>query len=471
MYRIRTADKGRPLIINDKLIEEYSDGEVDTLHKKNLLSLGEDRYLTTLMTKHFPQMSYKFVPQALAHTAAPEEWSVLLSQRRRWINSTIHNLAELVFLKDMCGFCCFSMRFVVFIDLFGTIILPATCAYLGYLIYKVATKSGQFPLVSIIMLAAVYGLQAVIFIVKRQWQHIGWMIIYIVAFPIYSFVLPIYSFWKQDDFSWGSTRLIVEEKGSHKVVAMDHDDGFDARSVPLMRWDDYAAENNLPGRRGVNYTEKYDGGFGYDEPSMEMDEIRSVVSSVKHGSVVNYGGGLAMNPAMAPRASMYSLGGGSMMNQGAPMHPGHGRNSSLGNLSNTDPYRRPMSQAYPVISNSTDNLMHASNPNLSNPALRSRSALGYSAMPSMSRPVSSVNLLGGQDRRGSQVNFMDGPKNGPSDQDIIQAVRECLQEVDLERVTKKHVVALAELKLQGQLSPDRKQFLYQAIDAELERMD
>src|ERR1700750_3351563 len=159
MYRIRSADKGKPLIISNEVIGEYSDGDVDTLHKKNLLSLGEDRYLTTLMTKHFPHMSYKFVPSALAHTAAPEEWGILLSQRRRWINSTIHNLAELVWLKEMCGFCCFSMRFVVFIALFGTITLPATSRYVGYLIYKVATHSGQFPLISLIMIASVYGLQ------------------------------------------------------------------------------------------------------------------------------------------------------------------------------------------------------------------------------------------------------------------------------------------------------------------------
>src|ERR1700760_1399437 len=119
MYRLRTADKGRPLIISDKVIHDYSDGVVDTLHKKNLLSLGEDRYLTTLMTKHFPSMSFKFVPDAYALTAAPETWGVLLSQRRRWINSTIHNLAELMFLDELCGMCCFSMRFVVFMDLFG----------------------------------------------------------------------------------------------------------------------------------------------------------------------------------------------------------------------------------------------------------------------------------------------------------------------------------------------------------------
>lgn len=122
MYRIRTADKGRPLIISNRIIDEYSENNVDTLHKKNLLQLGEDRYFTTIMMKHFPLFKMKFTPDAIAHTVAPDRWSVLLSQRRRWINSTIHNLLELVGLGELCGFCCFSMRFVVFIDLIGTIV-------------------------------------------------------------------------------------------------------------------------------------------------------------------------------------------------------------------------------------------------------------------------------------------------------------------------------------------------------------
>ena len=286
MYRLRTADKGRPLIISDKILREYDVGNVDTLHKKNLLSLGEDRFLTTLMTKHFPYMSYKFIPDAFASTAAPETWSVLISQRRRWINSTIHNLAELVFLDELCGFCCFSMRFVVFIDLFGTIILPATCAYLGYLIYKVATHQGQFPLISVVMIAAVYGLQAIIFIIKRQWQHIGWMIIYILAFPIYAFVLPVYSFWNQDNFTWGSTRIVIGEKGSKQVVAVE-DEGFDTRSIPLQRWDEYAATNNLPGRRGVIVEKSgaYPGSYD-DQNAYEMDDMHSVYSSVKPASTI-----------------------------------------------------------------------------------------------------------------------------------------------------------------------------------------
>jgi cellulose synthase/poly-beta-1,6-N-acetylglucosamine synthase-like glycosyltransferase len=87
-----------------------------------LFSLGEDRFLTTLMMKHFPTFKTKFTPDAVAHTVAPESWRILFSQRRRWINSTVHNLCELVLLPELFGFCCFSMRFFVFIDLLGTLV-------------------------------------------------------------------------------------------------------------------------------------------------------------------------------------------------------------------------------------------------------------------------------------------------------------------------------------------------------------
>ena len=130
-YRLRSPDTHKPLFIAQQVIDDYSENRVDTLHMKNLLHLGEDRYLTTLLLKHFSNYKTQFVRDAHAYTVAPDEWSVLLSQRRRWINSTIHNLAELVFLDRLCGFCCFSMRFIVFIDLFSTITQPVTVAYVS----------------------------------------------------------------------------------------------------------------------------------------------------------------------------------------------------------------------------------------------------------------------------------------------------------------------------------------------------
>ncbi|KAJ1665850.1 hypothetical protein IW140_002931 [Coemansia sp. RSA 1813] len=239
MYRLRSRD-GKPLLIAKPVLEAYSELHVDTLHKKNLLSLGEDRYLTTLMMKHFPQFKLKFIQDAKCKTIAPEKWAVLMSQRRRWINSTIHNLAELMFLPDLCGFCCFSMRFVVFLDLFGTLTMPTTLFYFAYLIYIAVTGLADVGIISLILIAAIYGVQAIIFILRREWQHIGWMIIYLLAYPLWSFVLPVYSFWHMDDFSWGNTRVVVGD-GKRKLIVSD-DKAFDPKSIPQRRWGEYEAD-------------------------------------------------------------------------------------------------------------------------------------------------------------------------------------------------------------------------------------
>ncbi|KAJ2488868.1 hypothetical protein IWW37_004454 [Coemansia sp. RSA 2050] len=244
MYRLRTVD-GKPLLVAKPVLEAYSELHVDTLHKKNLLSLGEDRYLTTLMMKHFPQYKLKFIQDAKCRTIAPEKWSVLMSQRRRWINSTIHNLAELMFLPNMCGFCFFSMRFVVFLDLFGTVTMPTTLIYFGYLIYIAVTKIADVGYISLILIGAIYGLQAIIFLLRREWQHIGWMLIYLLAYPLWSFVLPIYSFWHMDDFSWGNTRVVVDD-GKRKIIVSD-DKPFDPASIPQRRWMEYEKELAVAG--------------------------------------------------------------------------------------------------------------------------------------------------------------------------------------------------------------------------------
>lgn len=176
MYRIRAAETGKPLFVSREIVEAYAEIRVDTLHMKNLLHLGEDRYLTTLLLKHHPTYKTKFIFDAHCATIAPDSWAVFLSQRRRWINSTIHNLAELIPMQQLCGFCCFSMRFVVFLDLLSTIIAPVTVVYLVYLGYTLATTQSKLPIFALVLLAAVYGLQAIIFMLRRKWEMV-WLLL------------------------------------------------------------------------------------------------------------------------------------------------------------------------------------------------------------------------------------------------------------------------------------------------------
>jgi chitin synthase len=240
MYRIRAAETGKPLFVSKEVVEAYQEIRVDTLHTKNLLHLGEDRYLTTLLIKFHSKYKTKYTMRAKAWTVAPDSWSVFMSQRRRWINSTVHNLVELIPLQQLCGFCCFSMRFIVFMDLISTVVQPVIVVYIGYLIYSLVWTPDIVPVTAFILLGAIYGLQAVIFIVRRKWEMIGWMLIYIVATPVFAFGLPLYAFWHMDDFSWGNTRVVTGEAGQKVVVS---DEGkFDPASIPKKRWEEYQAE-------------------------------------------------------------------------------------------------------------------------------------------------------------------------------------------------------------------------------------
>jgi chitin synthase len=68
------------------------------------------------------------------------------------------------------------------------------------------------------------------------------------------------------------------------------------------------------------------------------------------------------------------------------------------------------------------------------------------------------------------IDFRTPATAGPDDAAIVEAVRACLAEVDLDSVTKKQVRALVEQRLQTELAGDRKAFLDRSIDNELANM-
>jgi chitin synthase len=322
MYRIRAAETGKPLFVSKEVVEGYAVNRVDTLHMKNLLHLGEDRYLTTLLLKHHSKYKTKFIFRAQAWTIAPDSWTVFLSQRRRWINSTVHNLVELMPLQQLCGFCCFSMRFVVFIDLLSTVVQPVLMGYIAYLVYLLVTDSSVVPLTAFILLGAIYGLQAIIFIARRKWEMVGWMIVYIIATPIFSFALPLYAFWHMDDFSWGNTRIVVGEKGQKLVIS---DEGkFDPASIPKKRWEDYQAELwELHSQ--YQETMSAAGGAGWRDDQSEASGM-SFARSARVGAQTPMSMGMGINPVMS-RASLAPTAYGALT--GEDMRGGVADTSSL----------------------------------------------------------------------------------------------------------------------------------------------
>lgn len=178
MFRIKAPKNGAwvPLLANPDIILEYNQNVVTTLHEKNLLLLGEDRFLSTLMLRTFPKRQMMFVPQARCRTIVPDEFKVLLSQRRRWINSTIHNLMELVLVSDLCGIACLSMQFSIFVDLIAALVLPAAIVMTIYLIISSALSTNP-QWTSLGLLICILFLPAILIgITTLKFVYIAWMI-------------------------------------------------------------------------------------------------------------------------------------------------------------------------------------------------------------------------------------------------------------------------------------------------------
>ncbi|KAE8271834.1 hypothetical protein A4X09_0g490 [Tilletia walkeri] len=329
-YRIK-APKGPngywvPILANPDIVEHYSENVVDTLHKKNLLLLGEDRYLTTLMLKTFPKRKMMFVPQAVCKTVVPDTFWILLSQRRRWINSTVHNLAELIQVQDLCGTFCFSMRFVIFMELVGTLVLPAALAFTLYVVVIATIPSKPFPLIPLILLGVLFGLPGVLIIVtSKRLNYVFWMLVYLLSLPIWNFVFPAYAFWHMDDFSWGATRVVQGDKGGHHG---DAEGKFDPTNIVMKRWAEFERERRW--KSGTHSRDStYDVVHRAPTPERQGSTRYSLVSSDTFSSNpspldANGRTGLLAGAAVGPPQSG---GGMSMLELPAPLGPDGNRRS------------------------------------------------------------------------------------------------------------------------------------------------
>ena len=210
MYRLYTEEL-QPLLACDNIFRAYSRNDISSLHERNLYELGEDRMLTTLMLQEFHAMQLSFVPEATCWTIVPHTFQILKSQRRRWINSTLHNMCELLKVETMCGVCFFSMKMVVLFDLLSTFLLPSGCVYLYYILVE-AIRNDQEPLSPLQIVAFAYvGVMTLPFVVRAQWDYFVWFFVFLVGgVPVFYFYLPIYAFWHMDDLSWGKTRQVQQ---------------------------------------------------------------------------------------------------------------------------------------------------------------------------------------------------------------------------------------------------------------------
>lgn len=230
-----------------------------SIWEKNQLDLGEDRTLTTLLLEHGWDTGY--VPRAVARTDAPVTLVGLIKQRRRWINSTTVNMANL--LQKVHRPATFPLIISLGLELVTSFLLPTAILQLFIqigrdmhinmaillagivlwglllvtlslttkvekmeywfhastiigaammavmLIYIVQDIGNVFNKywVEVIVMVSWLGLVMAASIVHGQWRavfNIVAPVVFILMSPMMYIIIPIYAICNFDDVSWGT---------------------------------------------------------------------------------------------------------------------------------------------------------------------------------------------------------------------------------------------------------------------------
>ena len=104
--------------------------------------------------------------------------------------------------------------------------------------------------IPLFLLAAILGLPALLILfTARHPIYILWFLIYLLALPVWNFVLPVYAYWHMDDFSWGETRKV---DGPGKEDHGKTEGTFDASHIFMKRWHEFELERVTKADRLVN---------------------------------------------------------------------------------------------------------------------------------------------------------------------------------------------------------------------------
>jgi chitin synthase len=135
------------------------------------------------------------------------------------------------------------MQFVVFMELVGTVVLPAAISFTIYLIV-ISFFVTPVPIIPLLLLAAILGLPAILIaLTTRKMVYVGWMCVYLFSLPIWNFILPAYAYWHFDDFSWGQTRVLEGAAGKEKGEDHGRREGeFDSSGISMKKFDEWVKQ-------------------------------------------------------------------------------------------------------------------------------------------------------------------------------------------------------------------------------------
>lgn len=202
LLKLKQDDKA---LINMNILNKYTK-EANSLYQKNLLELGEDRYLTILIIQEYPNNNLAYISDAKCFTNVPNSFKILLDQRRRWTNSLITCLMLLglepprqSIIKHI------KMYLLIIMELFIIFILPLVIV-IGFVNTIVSITVQGYSFLPVVITTIIILLNLIITILVARIDMILKFVPFFLFLPIFSILIPLYSIANLDNLKWGLTR-------------------------------------------------------------------------------------------------------------------------------------------------------------------------------------------------------------------------------------------------------------------------
>jgi chitin synthase len=214
LFRLKQNDEPT---INTNIISKYTK-EAEGIYERNLLDLGEDRYLTILIIQEYPTKHLAYISEAKSYTNVPNTFNILIDQRRRWTNSLITCLILLAtkpprqnIIKHL------SMYLIITMELFIIFLLPLVIV-IGLINSVISITIQGYSLLPVVITVIIILIN---FIITVFVVRIDMMIRFVPFFtylPVFSIIIPLYSIINLDNLKWGLTRDTVAIVNSNENI-------------------------------------------------------------------------------------------------------------------------------------------------------------------------------------------------------------------------------------------------------------
>ncbi|KAF9988485.1 hypothetical protein BGZ65_002971 [Modicella reniformis] len=200
-----------PILVHPDVVSSFVNHNTRTPHERRLvLHGGEDRYLTGLLHRAFPNRRIMSLPHATYTFTVPADLPTYLQEQRLLWISSLHNFWIQMWSSRLRGRFCCSINFLALLEWLNLVLLPTvvllTLALVAVVVAGAVTNVGAlYSLPTVLALAFILSstiLEAILGVFLRHRTIIVDLIglaLFLITLPFKYLVVTVFAFWGLDE--------------------------------------------------------------------------------------------------------------------------------------------------------------------------------------------------------------------------------------------------------------------------------